>query len=78
MPMEVNPDIPILAYGKREDPRDVILFREGTAELKAGSVVGTSSRRRELQIKRAVPGMHFQGYPRKRADPDEETLGRGI
>lgn len=61
MPMEVNPDIPILAYGKREDPRDVILFREGTAELKAGSVVGTSSRRRELQLKELYPGCIFKG-----------------
>ena len=61
MPMELNPDIPILAYGKREDPRDVILFREGIAELKAGSVVGTSSRRRKLQLKELYPGCIFKG-----------------
>ena len=29
MPMEENPDLPILAYGRREDPRDVILYRPG-------------------------------------------------
>ena len=29
MPMEENPDLPILAYGRREDPRDVILYYPG-------------------------------------------------
>ena len=33
MPMEENPELPILAYGKREDPRDVILYRSGLETL---------------------------------------------
>lgn len=61
MPMEENPDLPILAYGKREDPRDVLVFREGVTELGDGSVVGTSSRRRALQLKELCPGCVFKG-----------------
>ena len=61
MPMELNPDLPILAYGKREDPRDVLIFREGVEELKDGSVVGTSSRRRMLQLRELYPGCRFRG-----------------
>ena len=61
MPMEVDPALPILAYGKREDPRDVLIFREGVEELGEGSVVGTSSRRRALQLKELYPGCEFRG-----------------
>ena len=46
MPMEENPDLPILAYGRREDPRDVI---------------GTSSRRRMIQMEKLYPGCTFRG-----------------
>ena len=33
MPMEENEELPILAYGKREDPRDVLIYRKGLTEL---------------------------------------------
>mgnify|MGYP001625559360 CR=1 FL=1 len=52
MPMEENPELPILAYGKREDPRDVILYRSGLEALPEQAVIGTSSRRRMLQMDR--------------------------
>src|SRR5699024_9336739 len=29
VPMELNPDLPLLAFGKREDPRDVMIYRQG-------------------------------------------------
>ncbi|KAL0943728.1 porphobilinogen deaminase [Colletotrichum truncatum] len=53
---------------KREDPRDVVVFKAGLAEkhgwksiadLPDGSVVGTSSIRRIAQLKRRYPGLKF-------------------
>lgn len=48
----------------REDPRDVVVFRDGSpykklADLPAGSLVGTSSLRRAAQLKRNYPGLKF-------------------
>ena len=50
----------------REDPRDVVVFKESLAstyrtiaELPAGSVVGTSSIRRIAQLKRRYPHLEF-------------------
>lgn len=61
MPMEENPDLPILAYGRREDPRDVILYRPGLEELPEQAVIGTSSRRRMIQMEKLYPGCTFRG-----------------
>lgn len=61
MPMEENPELPILAYGRREDPRDVILYRPGLEALPEQAVIGTSSRRRMLQMQRLYPDCTFRG-----------------
>ncbi|HJC75143.1 MAG TPA: hydroxymethylbilane synthase [Candidatus Mediterraneibacter faecavium] len=61
MPMEENPELPILAYGKREDPRDAILYRSGLEALPEQAVIGTSSRRRMLQMEQLYPGCTFRG-----------------
>lgn len=61
VPMEENPDFPILVYGKREDPRDVLICRPGLETLPGDGVVGTSSRRRMLQMQRLFPGCTFRG-----------------
>ena len=61
MPMEENPEFPILAYGRREDPRDVILYRPGLEALPEQAVIGTSSRRRMLQMQRLYPDCTFRG-----------------
>ncbi|MGN1378391.1 MAG: hydroxymethylbilane synthase [Dorea sp.] len=58
MPMEVPEALPILAYSKREDPRDVILFRKGTDTVK---VIGSSSRRRQVQLEKLYPDCTFTG-----------------
>ncbi|MCF2682267.1 hydroxymethylbilane synthase [Faecalicatena contorta] len=58
MPMEVSEALPILAYSKREDPRDVLLFRKGTDNVK---VIGTSSRRRQVQLEKLYPDCIFTG-----------------
>ena len=61
MPMEINVELPILAFGKREDPRDVLIYRNGLKELPECPVIGTSSRRRALQMERLYPACTFRG-----------------
>lgn len=61
MPMEENPELPILAYGRREDPRDVLLYRPGLEVLPEQAVIGTSSRRRTIQMEKLYPGCTFRG-----------------
>lgn len=61
MPMEENPEYPILAYGKREDPRDVLIYRSGISRLPEHPLIGTSSRRRELQMAALYEGCSFRG-----------------
>ncbi len=52
MPMDIPEDLPILAYSKQEDPRDVLIFRQGQTESISGGMIGTSSKRRRLQLER--------------------------
>lgn len=71
---------------KREDPRDVVVFRAGhggkyktLADLPEGAVVGTSSVRRAAQLRRRYPGLAFQDV-RGNIDTrlrkcDDESLG---
>ena len=73
MPMEENPELPILAYGKREDPRDVILYRSGLERLPNSAVIGTSSRRTDAPDAAAVSGLYIPGNPRKCADQAEKA-----
>lgn len=64
MPMETDERLPILAYTKREDPRDVLIVKPGKTEeeaRKTGAVIGTSSRRRSLQLKKLYPNCVFHG-----------------
>lgn len=53
VPTQLPAGIQIGALLKREDPRDVLISRTGAKffELPAGSVIGTSSPRREAQIR---------------------------
>ncbi|ROV87896.1 hypothetical protein VMCG_10283 [Cytospora schulzeri] len=71
---------------KREDPRDVVVFRAGhgdkykkLADLPAGAVVGTSSIRRAAQLRSKYPGLVFKDV-RGNIDTrvrkcDDESLG---
>lgn len=49
----------LAAVLERESPMDVVVTRDGSGlkDLKKGSVVGTSSTRREAQIRRHYPGL---------------------
>lgn len=57
MPMEVPQELPLVAYSKREDPRDVLVLPEGVKELDKSKPIGCSSLRRILQLKEIYPDM---------------------
>ena len=64
MPMEVPESLPVVAYSKREDPRDVLVLPEGAASLEesmaGGLPIGCSSLRRVIQLKEMYPGASFK------------------
>ncbi len=60
MPMEICEDLPIVAYSKREDPRDVLVLPEGCSQLDPIKPIGCSSKRRVIQLKKIFPKAKFQ------------------
>ena len=61
MPMEVPERLPILAYSKREDKRDVRVLGKGLESRPARPVTGTFSSRRRMQAARLYPDAVFKG-----------------
>lgn len=61
MPMVQADELPIVAYSRREDPRDVILYREGITDIPEGGLIGSSSKRRMIQLQELYPGCTFRG-----------------
>lgn len=57
MPMEIPKELPLVAFSKREDPRDVLVLPEGVEWLDPKKPVGCSSARRILQLKELYPQM---------------------
>ena len=59
VPMELPDGFAMLPFGPREDARDafVSIRHASLAALPAGAVVGTSSLRRECQLRRAYPSL---------------------
>jgi hydroxymethylbilane synthase len=62
VPMEIPAQFALATFGAREDPHDAFVStRYPSAEaLPAGAIVGTSSLRRECQLRRAYPGLEFR------------------
>ncbi len=62
MPMDVPEGFVLAAISAREDPRDAFVSNdhESIAELPAGAVVGTSSLRREAQLRERHPGVRIE------------------
>ena len=58
--MEIPRDLPVVAYTKREDPRDALILKAGKISLKQGGVIGSSSRRRSLQAAKLYPRCVFK------------------
>jgi hydroxymethylbilane synthase len=59
LPSEVVPELTIGAYPRREDPRDVLITRDGypLPALPSVATIGTSSARRRLQLLRVRPDL---------------------
>ena len=60
VPMEVSKDLPLLAFSKREDPRDVLILPEGEEVLNLNLPIGCSSQRRTVQIKKLYPAARVE------------------
>ena len=56
MPVPDDPELPVVAVVRREDPRDVLILPPGADAIPAGRPIGTSSPRRRLQLSRLFPG----------------------
>lgn len=52
VPMELSNDYPIIAFSKREDARDVLVLPNGKTEFNLNGVIGCSSLRRTVQLKK--------------------------
>ncbi len=61
LPMEESADLPLLAFSRREDPRDALVLPEGAAEIDFSKPIGCASLRRKLQLERL--------YPQARVEP---------
>jgi hydroxymethylbilane synthase len=62
VPMELPPGFALAAIAEREDPRDAFVSGHyaGLEKLPAGSIVGTSSLRRESQLRAHFPHLKVQ------------------
>lgn len=60
MPMEEDERLPIVAFSKREDERDVLVLPEGVTTWDGRGVIGCSSFRRRLQGERLFPEAAFR------------------
>lgn len=54
-PMEEDPDLPLVAFSRREDPRDVLVLPAGQTEINFSKPIGCSSLRRCLQFQALFP-----------------------
>ncbi|MCQ4636374.1 hydroxymethylbilane synthase [Anaerovorax odorimutans] len=57
MPMEVPEDLPLLAFPKRENAADVLVLPEGVSCLDKSKPLGSSSPRRNVQLRKLYPDM---------------------
>ncbi len=60
VPMELPKELPLIAFSKREDPRDVLVLPQGMDEIDFSKPVGCSSRRRMIQFQKMYPQARFE------------------
>lgn len=62
VPFELTKGLEIVAILEREDPHDAFVSRDGLKiqDLAEGSVIGTSSLRRRIQLQRLCPHLKFK------------------
>jgi hydroxymethylbilane synthase len=81
MPMEIPQDLPLLGFSKREDPRDALILKDGFQIESEEGVIGSSSKRRILQLKKLYPNLQFEtirGNVQTRLRKMEEQNYNGI
>ncbi len=61
MPMETPEELPILAYSRREDPRDALVPAKGKENWNGQGVIGCSSFRRRIQLQKLYPDAEVRG-----------------
>jgi len=78
VPMDLAPEFELAAVLKRDDPRDAFLSRRAQSldALPAGSIVGTSSLRREAQLRERFPWIQIAAL-RGNVDSRLAKLDRG-
>lgn len=60
LPMEVPKELPLLAFSKRENPKDALVLPLGADEIDPGKPIGSSSKRRNLQLQEQYPGIETE------------------
>lgn len=66
LPMEIEESIPLVGFTKREDPRDCLLYKQCYHEKEklfcdsAFYTIGSSSRRRIVQMQKIYPNANFE------------------
>ncbi len=55
LPMELDPRLPLVAFSRRADPRDVLVLPQGKDAVDFSKPIGCSSLRRQLQLKALFP-----------------------
>lgn len=59
LPAEIPEDLPVAAFTRREDPRDVLVLPQGVTEWDRSRPAGTSSPRRRLQCGELFPDVEI-------------------
>lgn len=59
LPLEIDKDLPLIGFSKRADPRDVIVYKKNLQNNI--NCIGTSSKRRMVQLKKLYPDTVFKG-----------------
>ncbi len=60
LPMEIDKNLPLIGFSKRKDPRDAMILKSEMESFSTGCI-GTSSKRRIIQLKRLYPSAIFKG-----------------
>ncbi len=60
MPMDIDENLPIIAYLKRENPLDVLILPKGANNIDINKPIGTSSKRRIFQLKKIYKDYSFK------------------
>lgn len=56
LPMETDPRLPLVAFSRREDPRDALVYPQGAEAPDWSRPIGSASLRRRIQLANLFPG----------------------